>query len=325
VIPLYLRFVPPMSGSVRSRAVIFLLFIAICLEAAPAAAQTVSGFADNRFEPPGADSAWLNTESLGFDGHLRPVAAFATDWAWKPLVVYNAQGQSVSPLVRNQVFGHLDLALMLWDRVRADLNFPFVLVNSGDGTRIGTTSYAPPDGAALGDFRIGVDGIVYRRPDGQFTAAVGMQLFVPTGQTAAFSSDGGVRWWPRVAVAGDRGAFAWAARLGLQVRPSDGCQCNLAPGTEIDGALAGGWRPRAQWLLGPELVWSHSVASGAGALHGGTPLELMAGGHYAATPEWTFNLGVGHGLTNGAGTPAFRLIGGVQYAYRRGRFAPRSE
>lgn len=291
----------------------------------PATAQTISGFADNRFEPPGADSAWINAESLNFDGHLRPVAALVGDWAWKPLVVYNAQGQSVGRLVGNQVFGHLDMALMLWNRMRVDLNFPFVLVNSGDGTRIGTTSYAPPDGAALGDFRLGADGVVYRRPDGLFTAAVGMQIFVPTGRTAAFSSDGGLRWWPRVAIAGERDRFAWAARLGIQVRPSNGCGCDLAPGTEIDGALAAGWRPRPPWLVGPELIWSHGLASGGSALRAGTPLELMVGGHYAATPEWTFTLGLGHGLTNGAGTPAFRLLAGVQYSYRRGRWAPRSE
>jgi len=313
-------------GKVLSRAVRIGLGVALCAALSPRAhAQAISGFADDRFEPAGADSAWMNAESLKFDGHLRPVAAFVTEWGWRPLVVYNAQGHSVGHLVSNQVFGHLDAAVMVWNRARVDLNLPVVLVNSGDATQIGTASYAAPDGAAVGDVRLGVDGIVYQRPDGQFVGAVGMQLFIPTGRTQALTSDGGFRFWPRLSVAGDRGAFSWAARLGLQVRPSDGCACNLAPGTEVDGALAGGWRPRPQWLIGPELIWSHSVASGAGALHGGTPLELMFGGHYTATPEWTFTLGLGHGLTNGAGTPAFRMLAGVQYSFRRPAQAPRSE
>ncbi len=290
-----------------------------------AGAQAVSGFADDRFEPAGADSAWLNTESLNFEGHLRPAAAFVSDWAWKPLVVYDPQGHAVTRLVGNQLFGHLDAALMLWDRVRVDVNLPVAMVDSGDGTRLGTSTYAAPDGAALGDVRLGVDGIVYRRPDGLFVGAVGMQFFVPTGRTQAFSSDGGFRWWPRLMAAGERGAFAWSTRLGIEVRPSDGCRCDLTPGTEIDGALAAGWRPRPPWLIGPELVWSHTLASGAAALRSGTPLELMLGGHYTATPEWAFALGLGHGLTDGAGTPAFRLIAGVQYTFRRGQPAPRSE
>lgn len=316
-----------MFRMVLARAVRLGFGVAICVVVLPraVAAQTVAGFADDRFEPAGADSAWMNTESLNFEGHLRPAAAFVTDWAWKPLVVYDSQGHAVTRLVSDQLFGHLDAALMLWNRVRVDLNLPFVLVNSGDSTRIGASSYAPPDGAAVGDIRLGVDGVVYRRPDGRFVGGAGLQLFLPSGRTQAFTSDGGVRFWPRLLAAGDVGAFAWSTRLGIQVRPSGGCGCDLAPGTEIDGALAGGWRPRPPWLIGPELTWSHTLASGPTALRSGTPLELMMGAHYTATPEWAFALGLGHGLTNGAGTPAFRLIAGVQYTFRRAAPAPRSE
>jgi hypothetical protein len=285
------------------------------LAPAVARAQTVSGFAVNRFEPAAADSTWLTAESLAFDGHLKPFAALTTDWALKPLVVYDAGGHAVASLVHNQLFAHADAALLLWNKARVDLNVPVVLLNSGDETLLGTTRYAPPDGAALGDIRLGADAVVYQRPDRLFRGAVGLQLFLPTGSTQAFTSDGGVRVWPRVSVAGDDGAFAWAGRLGVQFRPSDDCACNLAPGTEVDGALAGGWRPRPEWLLGSEVIWSHALGSGASTLRTGTPLEAMIEAHYAATPTWTFNLGLGHGLTNGAGTPGFRMIAGAQYAF----------
>jgi OmpA-OmpF porin, OOP family len=288
-------------------------------------AQIVSGFADDRFEPAGADSAWMTVESLDFDGHMRPAFALVGDWAWKPLVVYDGQGNEVAPLVRNQLVGHLDAALLLWNRLRVDLNLPVALVNSGDATLLGTQQFAAPDGAALGDIRLGADVVVFRRPDRQIVGAVGLQVFVPTGRTQAFNSDGGVRVWPRLAVAGDHGRFAWAGRVGVQIRPSDSCGCNLAPGTEVDGALAGGWRPRDGWLVGPELDWSHTIAGGTGALRSGTPLELLLGGHYAATPTWTFTAGLGHGLTDGAGTPELRLVAGAQYVFRPRQQAPRSE
>ena len=295
-----------------------LVSVAFLTVLAPVAAraQSVSGFAVDRFEPAGADSAWMTAESLAFDGHLRQFAGLVTDWAWKPLVAYDAAGHEVASLVHNQLYAHADAALILWNRARVDLNLPVVRVNSGDGTLLGATRYAPPDGAAFGDVRLGADVVVFRRPDRLFTGAVGLQLFLPTGSTQAFTGDGGFRVWPRLQVAGERGAFAWAGRFGVQFRPSDGCQCNLAPGTELDGALAGGWRPRAAWLVGPEVIWSHAVGSGASALRSGTPLELLVGGHYAATPTWTFNVGLGHGLTNGAGTPAFRMLVGAQYAFR---------
>jgi hypothetical protein len=279
-------------------------------------AQVVSGFAVDRFEPAGADSAWMTAESLGFEGHLRPAFALVSDWAWKPLVVYDRLGHEVVPLVRDQMIGHLDAALVLWNRLRVDLNLPVALVNSGDTTLLGTQRFASPDGAALGDLRLGADVVVFRRPARQIVAAVGLQLFVPTGRTQAFSSDGGIRVWPRLAVAGDHGRFAWAGRIGVQIRPSDSCGCNLAPGTEVGGALAGGWRPRDRWLVGPELTWSHPIGGGTGALRGGTPLELLLGGHYAATPTWTFTAGLGHGLTDGAGTPELRIVAGAQYVFR---------
>jgi OmpA-OmpF porin, OOP family len=290
-----------------------------------ATAQTVSGFAVNRFEPAGADSSWMTADSLRFEGHVLPVFALVADWAWKPLVVYDAQGHEVAPLVKDQMFAHLDAALMLWNRVRVDLNLPVALVNSGQTTPIASATYQPPDGAGVGDVRLGVDGIVYQRPDRLVVAAVGMQLFLPTGNTAAFTGDGGLRWWPRVSVAGERRAFAWATRIGVQVRPSDGCHCDLAPGSEVDGALAGGWHPRPEWLVGPEITWSHTVSGGAAALRSGTPLELLVGGHWTPKPDWVFTLGLGHGLTDGAGTPGVRVIAGAQYTFRRLRRAPRSE
>jgi hypothetical protein len=297
------------------RALVGVGFLTVLAPAA-ARAQAVSGFAVDRFEPAGADSLWMTAESLAFDGHLQPFVALVTDWAWKPLVVYDAAGNEVAPLVHNQLVAHADAAMVLWNRARVDLNLPVALVNSGDGTLLGTTRYAPPDGVAFGDVRLGADVVVYRRPDRLFTGALGLQLFLPSGSTQGFSSDGGVRFWPRLQVAGERDAFTWAGRVGVQFRPSDSCHCNLAPGTEVDGVLAGGWRPRPQWMVGPEVTWSHSVGIGASAVRSGTPLELMVGGHFAATPTWTFNVGLGHGLTNGAGTPAFRVIVGAQYAFK---------
>lgn len=195
-----------MSRAVLSRAAFVGVAVVLASIVAPnnASAQAVSGFAVNRFEPAGADSAWMTADSLRFDGHLKPVFALVDDFAWKPLIVYDAQGHDIAPLVRDQMFAHLDAALLLWNRVRANLSLPIALVNGGQGTLLGTATYQPPEGAALGDIRLGVDGIVYQRPDRLVVAAVGMQLFLPTGSTTGFTGDGGLRWWPRVSVAGER-------------------------------------------------------------------------------------------------------------------------
>src|SRR5262249_35685016 len=44
------------------------------------------------------------------------------------------------------------------------------------------------------------------------------------------------------------------------------------------------------------------------------PLELLAGLIIKPTESWSFYVGGGPGLTDGIGTPDFRIIGGVRFA-----------
>ncbi len=111
-----------------------------------ARAQSVQGFADNRFEPAGAGSEWRTLESLRFDGHLRPALALVQNWAWKPLVAYDPQGSETGALIRQQLISHLDAAVMLWDRARFDLSLPLALGQTGSATDIDGLTYAAPQG-----------------------------------------------------------------------------------------------------------------------------------------------------------------------------------
>jgi hypothetical protein len=284
--------------------------------AAAQAAQSISGFADDRFEPAGADSQWMTGESLEFRGHLRPAAALVEDWAVNPIVAYGTDGSSTGALVGEQVFTHLDAAMMAWDRVRFDLNLPLSLVSSGAGAQIAGQSYGAPEGRILGDIRLGADARILERASerwGRVVAAAGLQLFLPTGATRAFIGDGGVRVWPRVMAAGERGRLTWAARLGVEFRPKDHCGCSLAPGSEMNGALAGGWRFSPRLMVGPELFASAPLAGSTLAARATPAVELMAGAHFAIDPRWQVSAGISRGLTEGAGAPAFRGVVGVQF------------
>ena len=165
-----------------------------------AAAQGITGFAADRFEPAGAGSQWMTGESLDFQGHLRPAAALVEDWAVNPIVAHGPDGNSTTALLDEQVFTHLDAALMLWDRVRVDLNLPLALVDSGTGTQLDGQTYVAPQSRLIGDVRLGADARIFRLAldDGHVVGAAGLQLFLPTGTTQAFTGDGGVRIWPRV-------------------------------------------------------------------------------------------------------------------------------
>ena len=72
--------------------------------------------------------------------------------------------------------------------------------------------------------------------------AVGAQLFLPTGDRKAFSSDGSVRFWPQLMAAGRYDRVSWGARLGVHMRPQNDCACDLSPGTELTMGGAGTWR-----------------------------------------------------------------------------------
>jgi len=276
-------------------------------------AQQAAGFAVDRFEPAGPGSGFLSLESLDFEGHLRPAAGLVSAWAWKPLVVYDGQSDQVSALVQQQLVEHVQGAITLWDRARADLDLPVPLAHTGTTTSVGTQTYAAPAGAGVGDLRLGADVRLYGRSGGAFIGALGAQLFLPTGDTKAFSSDGGLRFWPQLMAAGRRERLTWAGRLGVHIRPQHKCGCDLSPGSELTAGLGGGWRFVPRFAAGAELYLASAIAGGPFGSRAGTSLEMMVAGHFALAPRWNASVGVAPGLTDGAGTPAARVVGALQY------------
>jgi hypothetical protein len=232
--------------------------------------------------------------------------------ALRPVVIYDRSGNRIASLVSAQMMLHAGAAVVLWDRVRADLNIPVVVWQDGTGGQAGGMTYLPPTGSVLGDIRLGADVRLYGQPKDGVAVAVGARLFLPTGAQGAYTSDGATRFWPHVALAGEAGDFVWAGRVGYHVRPTYKCGCTLTPGSEVTLAMAGGFRALPTLLVGPEL-YASTAANGQFAKATASPLELLLGAHYALAPEWAVSLGVAPGLTDGAGSPAWRFVAGVQY------------
>ena len=267
--------------------------LAVMACAGEARAQQTAGFAVDRFEPAAPGSRFLSLDSLDFEGHLRPAAGLVSAWAWKPLVVYDGQSNQVAALVAQQLVEHIQGALVVWNRARFDLDLPVPLVHTGTSTVVGGQTYGAPDGA--------------------FTGAVTALVFLPTGNTKAFSSDGGVRFWPQLMAAGRRDRFNWAGRFGVHVRPRNGCNCDLSPGSELTAGAGGAWRFVPRVAAGAELYLATAIAGGPFASRAATSLELLLAAHLAVAPRWNVSLGVAPGLSDGAGTPAARIVAGLQY------------
>jgi outer membrane protein OmpA-like peptidoglycan-associated protein len=273
-----------------------------------ASAQVQKGFVLDRFDPSERGSEWFVLDSLDLRGHLRPSAGGVIGaWAYKPLVVYDIDGNYVSSLVEHQVFVHPGGSLVLWDRVRAAISMPVAVYQTGDPIVINGKSYLPPSSAA-GDLRISGDVRVFGRYGEPVTGALGASLYLPTGSRENFTSDGYVRVLPRATIAGDISMFTYSARLGYHYRALDEKFERNPLGSEITGGAAVGLRTaKDKLVVGPELYASSILDRRSFFKRRGTSVEWLLGAHYTVS-DFRFGGGFGSGLTRGWGTPSIRAF-----------------
>src|SRR4051794_17026402 len=106
---------------------------AVALSSAPAGAQaTARGFAVNRFEPSEPGSDWFVNESLDFRGGPRPAFGAVFDWAYRPLVLRDPQGEPRADVITDQVFVHAGASVTALDRLRLAANLPIALFQDGE-------------------------------------------------------------------------------------------------------------------------------------------------------------------------------------------------
>jgi outer membrane protein OmpA-like peptidoglycan-associated protein len=278
------------------------------------AQPAATGLALDRFDPAERGSEWFVLDTLDMRGHLRPAIGADFDWGHKPLLLYDTNGNQVGSVVSDQMFVHLGASLVLWDRLRFGFNLPIAVVNAGDGATLGGVAYPRPTSPALGDLRLGGDVRIvgeYRSP---FTLAAGASLYVPTGSQNDYTSDGVVRAVvPHVNASGELGAFAYAAKVGFELRRSE-TVAGVRLGDDFLFGLAAGVRlADGKLLLGPELYGS-TVVEGGAFRTAATPLELLLGGHYQFADDWRAGIGFGPGLVRGDGAPLFRAVASIEWA-----------
>ena len=308
---------------------------AICLAAGlllalGARAQTpAEGWSSERLYPSAPGAGWFVMDTLDMHGELGGVLAFTVRYAQAPVRVSDG-GQSltvVTDAAYSQVAG--SITWRSW-RFSAAFDFPFAL--AGRSGTVGGFAYTAPDvnlGArpdTISDVRIGVDTRLVGGPGAPFRLGVGAQLWVPSGDTTDYVTDGTYRAMFRVLVAGDVRWLTYAGQLGVHVRPRDDGGIPGAPrGSELlFGVAAGGaWAvgPAHRAVLGPEIY-------GATAFAGffqpqTTTAEALISGRIEGTgergPQLRFKLGGGLGLNSSFGSPVWRVVFSIEVF---GRAAP---
>ena len=287
---------------------------AIFLGAPVTIAQSRTGFAVDRFEPAERGSQHFVVDSL--DLRSRSAAAGATfDYAYKPLVVYDATGAERYALVRHQAIAHLGGAVVIAGRLRLALDAPLALYQDGESAVVDGVTLSPSTAPAFGDVRLAADVRVAGEHGQPFSLALGVRGWLPTGLRSQFTSDGSARVAPQVLAAGAIDVLVWAARVALVYRSRDDDYAGRALGSELFAAVGVGMRTRdGRLVVGPELALASAFTGGA-KLFGAreTPAEWLVGAHYDVVPNLRAGAGIGGGLGHGFGAPVLRGLASLEW------------
>jgi hypothetical protein len=259
-------------------------------------------------------------DSLDMHGDVGGVLSFSARYAHEPLRV----SASRIPVVTDSAYGQVAGAIT-WRSLRFSVGFDFPLAVKGPGVTAGGFQYpavdvdlgSNPD--TLSDVRIGVDARLLGEWNGPFRLGIGAQLWIPSGETREYLSDGTYRGMVRLLLAGDVGVFTWAGQLGVHVRPRDDGGVPGAPrGSELLFGAAAGAKlfagEASRTVVGPEVY-------GATAFAGffkpeTTSAEALLSARWEGTggtgPQLRVRLGAGLGLGTQFGTPSWRVLLGIE-------------
>ena len=289
------------------------LLIAIGVALPAAAQETAAPGSLERFQPAPAGDPLFGTPSPWIEGHLTPRAVALVDFAYRPLSVQD--GDTRRPVVAQQTFLHAGASLALFDRLVVSLDMPFALAQSGDSPTVAGVSFASPDGAALGDLRLGARVKLVGGLKEPFQIAAGGYLYAPTGADGSYAGDGSIRGAPELVVGGKSGGFLYSVAVSTTLRASE------RPHT-FDARAGAAMVLRDGFAqVGPELSLSTPfsddilLATDAAQVSIASPtsLELLVGVKVRPLPFLVVGAGAGPGLTQGYGTPVFFAVGSIGY------------
>ena len=282
-----------------------------------------TGFAVDRFEPAERGSQFYAMDTLDIRGNFRPAVGTLFAYGYQPLVVYDAQGDVKSAIVRHQIITPIGASMVFVDRLRIGVNLPIAAYQDGEDSVVDGQTYSPATKPAVGDLRLAADVRLYGTKGDLVTVAGGLRGWLPTGVRSQFTSDGSFRFAPQVMVAGDFGRFTYAARTAFQFRPDHGAYYGSSLGSELSGGIAAGMKSTdGRLVTGPELYASTVVTGNAFFKQRGSPAEILWGVHYDFGAGVRGGGGIGAGLSQGYGSPEVRALFSLEWAPGHGDPVP---
>ena len=294
-------------AAARPGAVVLLLAL---LLATPARAQTSStSFEAQRFQPMGGVWDILGVESAHVAGHLEKGAVVYLNYANQPLRLVSASDPSVQqPLLESQTGLDIGASIGLFGWLETSLVLPMTAAQAtSTAGAIDPALGAETAVAGIGDLRIAPKVRLLELP--ALALALALPVTFPTGKASGYMGQDGVTGGATaIAEYGGPGRFRAVANVGVVFRSAVqlmnldvGNALTYGLGSEVPFALLG------QRFAGlATLVGQVGLSGGQAAVE--APLELLAGVRWYAPLGLTAAAGGGPGLTDGYGTPTYRLF-----------------
>jgi len=266
-------------------------------------------FDADRFNPGAGSYDILSVGSASVPEHLDMHVSIFSSYARDPLrlIAIGDPSQQVR-LLHSQTLMHLGASIALFGRFELGLTLPALVAQSASSNDLLGTLVAPGDG--IGDVRLVPKAQLWRSE--MFAIAVATPLTLPTGNGDAFLSHGSVTLAPELRVELTALPVRLAASSGVVLRRGREF-ANLTVGNALTYGLAG---ELPFSCLGQRLAAVATLAGEVELQQPGwveRPMELLAALRWLLPANLQLTFGGGPGLTNGYGTPRYRVFAGIGF------------
>ncbi len=261
------------------------------------------------FEAGPSTTSALGVESTAVPGHLKPTADAVLHRSESPVVFRDGD---LVEAIDNRWTLDLGLSLGLWSDIQLDARLPLVTTQNGVGLG------GELDGLSAGDLRLrGKWRLLERDLEHPVGFAVQAGLYVPTGDSGGYTSDGVVRFEPRLVMDAKLGPVLLMFNAGYQIRPTRVVGTYRHDDTIRWGAagrlpLPAGFDVEAS-LFGENSLYRATINGVRPVNEFAHPVETLGGVGWSVR-GFRASIAAGAGLTRGVGAPAYRVVMGLAYS-----------
>ncbi|WP_225409013.1 Ig-like domain-containing protein [Stigmatella hybrida] len=287
--------------------------LAAMFVSAPALAQDSQGIDVQQYKPGPGSKDVLGLHSAQIAPHLGWNLGLSINYARNPLnFLRPSTDEFIYNLVRHQYTLDLMGSISLFDRLELGVAVPLTLQKEQSSDPFTPFLGEAIDTTGLGDLRL-VPKVRLLSTDGGLHLALVVPVILPTSGGNEFRGREGVAAFPRL-------VGEWSSEKGTRIIANAGV--NLQPretfrNLSVGNEFAYGLGAEVPFHISDHKLAAEATIAGALGLKDAEteerPLEVLGALKYFFSEQLTAHVGAGPGLTRGYGTPAFRILAGVNW------------